>query len=91
MNIRLYDEWDLYKNDIQKEGFGDNTEGKVDDSNNYKGVMKDSVFAGFPRGDLLFSYLFLEIMSTAPYQSFMLTGGSPCSASTLSTGEVPRE
>jgi len=30
---------------VRKDGFGDNTEGKVDDSNNYKGVMKDSAFA----------------------------------------------
>jgi len=62
MYIRLYGERDSYKKDIRIDGFGD-TEGKVDDSNNYKGVMKDSVFAGSPRGDLLFSYRFSEILS----------------------------
>ena len=63
MYIRLYDERDSYKKDIRKDGFGDSSGGKVDDSNNYKGVMKDSVFAGSPRGDLLFSYRFSEILS----------------------------
>lgn len=54
MYIRVYDERDSYKSDIRTDGT---------DSNNFKGIMKQSTFAGAPRGDLLFSYRFSEIMS----------------------------
>lgn len=60
MYVRLFDERDSYAKDIRKDGFAS---GKVEDSNNFKGIMKDSVFAGSPRGDLLFSYRFSEILS----------------------------
>ena len=52
--IRIFDERDQYKTDIRTDG---------QDSNNYTGIMKDSTFAGSPRGDLLFSYRFSEILS----------------------------
>ena len=45
MYIRLYDERDSYKKDIRKDGFGED-DGKVDDSNNCKGVMKDLSLPG---------------------------------------------
>jgi len=54
MYIRVYDERDKYKSDIQTNGA---------DSNNYIGIMKQSTFAASPRGDLLFSYRFSEILS----------------------------
>lgn len=52
--IRVFAGSDQYKNDIRTDG---------EDSNNYKGIMADSTFAGSPRGDLLFSYRFSEILS----------------------------
>mmetsp|Transcript_26176 Transcript_26176/g.55233 ORF Transcript_26176/g.55233 Transcript_26176/m.55233 type:complete len:426 (+) Transcript_26176:213-1490(+) len=58
--IRIFNERTSYQNDIRTDG----TDGTMaQDSNNFKGVMSDSVFAGSPRGDLLFSYRFAEILS----------------------------
>ncbi|KAL7533968.1 hypothetical protein ACHAXR_007950 [Thalassiosira sp. AJA248-18] len=52
--VRIFSERNTYQSDIRTDG---------GDSNNFKGVMADSVFAGSPRGDLLFSYRFSEILS----------------------------
>lgn len=52
--VRVYDERDSYKQNIRTDG---------EDSNNFMGIMKQSTFAGSPRGDLLFSYRFSEILS----------------------------
>jgi hypothetical protein len=56
-HIRIMDQ-SLYKHDIKK-----NDTENVGDSMNYKGVLKDSIFSGAPRGDDLFSYRFAEILS----------------------------
>ena len=59
---RVFGKRTSYQKDIWKDGCGDNN-GPVEDSNNFKSIMEDSVFAGSPRVDLLFSYQFWEILA----------------------------
>lgn len=54
MYIRIFGERDSYKSDIRTNG---------GDKNDFKGIMASSTFAGSPRGDLLFSYRFSEVLS----------------------------
>lgn len=55
MYVRFHRQKDYLK-DIQKNG-------AELDQNNYREIMQQSVFAGAPRGDNLFSYRFSEILS----------------------------
>ena len=55
MHIRFHEQKNYIK-DIQQSG-------KETDQYNYRTIMQQSVFAGAPRGDNLFSYRFSEILS----------------------------
>ena len=55
MHIKFHKQKNYIK-DIQQSG-------KESDQYNYRTIMQQSVFAGAPRGDNLFSYRFSEILS----------------------------
>ena len=74
--IRVFGERTSYKKDIRKDGLGDKNV-PVEDSNNFKGIMADSVFAGSPRGDQLFSYRFSEILSAGAVPVIYADGWLP--------------